>query len=724
MISMPDPRPTNEDRIRAALWFAERGFGVFSVWSTDDDGTCRCARHAACDQPGKHPIGNQGFHDSTRDPDRIRTMLGWPSEPNYGLVCPDGVFALDVDGDGIAQFAAIEERLGALPPTLTTRTANGRHVFLRWPDDLPRPLGRMFGFVTRWGSGASAGYVIGPRSVHRSGFVYAPDGQCMDITTLPDAWAAALVQPTPDTGDDAVLEFDSGYELVPPGFAGSRYDAIRDYIASRYMRGISKDEILAGVLTVLAPRFAQPLPEPDIRSRFERAWKGTSERLGPPMKDPRHPAHGTVLSDAAAAAATAAPAEPTISSDWPAPPDPIVYHGTVGEIVGQIASATEADPVGVLGSLLASIGVCMGHGRYIYQGSAQSPNLFLVLVGDSASGRKGTAGSIAREVMDAAYPEWSQLIVPGLGSGEGLIGYLKAREKLGDERALVMESEFGRLLTVMAREGSTLSPMVRDAWDGVPMGRILAREQAVVHSHHVGILAHVTPVELRQKLTGSDAANGFGNRFIWLGVRRSRLVPFPESPVKRVDRALLDDLGAAIEEAQMPGSLNWSPEARDEWESLYLELALQGRYGLFASMTARTEAQIVRLALVYALIDRASAIGVVHLQAARALWAYAERSVAYVFGSSTGDRHADALRDLIADGPVKWEDAKKELGLRTAADLASAVSLLESIGLAETARVRMTNVKQRVRIIRKRGTTTTTTTTTQGPAHEKGGKTA
>ncbi len=178
----------------------------------------------------------------------------------------------------------------------------------------------------------------------------------------------------------------------------------------------------------------------------------------------------------------------------------------------------------------------MGGLRYIYQGSAQAPNLFVVLVGDSSTGRKGTAGSIAREVMNRAYPDWTELIVAGLGSGEGLVGYLKANEKQGEHRALVMESEFGRLLTVMAREGSTLSPVVRDAWDGVPMGRVLAREQSIVHWHHVGVIAHVTPVELRAKLSGTDAANGFGNRFIWLAVRRTRLVPFPVSPVERVDQ--------------------------------------------------------------------------------------------------------------------------------------------------------------------------------------------
>src|SRR5512136_746756 len=90
-------RPTAEDRIRAATWFADRGFGVFSVWSADPDGTCRCPKRAACGSPGKHPIGRQGFLEHTRDPERIRTLLSAASEPNYGLVCPDGVFVLDVD---------------------------------------------------------------------------------------------------------------------------------------------------------------------------------------------------------------------------------------------------------------------------------------------------------------------------------------------------------------------------------------------------------------------------------------------------------------------------------------------------------------------------------------------------------------------------------------------------------------------------------------------------
>lgn len=705
-----EPRPTAEARIRAATWFADHGFGVLSVWSAGADGTCRCAKGAACSSAGKHPIGRQGFREHTRDHDRIRTLLSARSEPNYGLVCPDGVFVLDVDGDGVGRLAELEARLGALPLTLRTSTAHGQHVFLRWPAELPRPIGQLFGYVTRWGSGAGAGYVIGPRSVHPSGAVYAPASTCTDIAVLPDAWASAAVAPEPE--DDAIAA-TGGYQLPDAGFTGARYEAIRDYIASRYRRGISKDEIWAGVLAVLAPRFAEPLSEPELRERFDRAWADTPERLGEPLPDP-------AAEMALLAAAAAAPAWPA-ATDWPEPPDDdAVYHGPLGEIVRAVAPHTEADPVGILGTLLAMVGAAMGNLRYIYQGSAQAPNLFVVLVGDSSTGRKGTAGSIAREVMNRAYPDWASLIVAGLGSGEGLVGYLKAKEKQHESRALVMESEFGRLLTVMAREGSTLSPMVRDAWDGVPIGRILAREQMVVPSHHVGIIAHVTPVELRARLAGTDAANGFGNRFIWLAVRRTRLVPFPTSPVDRVDPALFAAVGAAIAEAKAPGEVPWSPEARDAWEDLYLEHSLRRPWGLSGAMTARREAQVVRLALVYALLDRSPVIDVPHLRAAQALWVYAERSVTSVFGTSTGDRHADALRLQLADGPLKWEDAKRALGVRSAAELEDAVALLESLGIAERAKTRVAGAKRPATILRLAGTTTRTTSTALAPAQAEG----
>lgn len=685
MSAVAPVRPTVEDRIRAALWFAARGFAVFSVWSTDPDGTCRCKDRGKCEQPGKHPVPGIGFKAATTDPGRIRAMLDTRMEPNWGMLPPEGVFILDVDGDGVARLEELEEQYGPLPATLRTNTAHGQHVFLRWPADMPRPIGQMFGYVTRWGTGATTGYVIGPRSVHATGAVYAPVEPLCEIAELPEAWAQATIAPA---HEDVIVIGRGAYELPEPGYSGGRYNEILRYVGSRYMRGDSEEEVWAGVLMVLAPRFADGLSEPELRSRFERAWKTTPGKFGPP----RTPAEPLVV-------APDATAEPVASLDWPAPPADIVYRGAVGEIVRLVADRTEADPVGILGSVLAAAGVCMGRYRTIYQGSDQGANLFVVLVGDSSSGRKGTAGSIARDIMAGAWPDWEQLVVAGLGSGEGLISHLKKVED-SEYRALVMESELGRLLTVMARDGSTLSPVVRDAWDGVPMGRFLARESALVRWHHVGVIAHITPVELREKLTNTDAANGFGNRFLWLAVRRTRLVPFPESPKNLIPSDLSNSISRAIEAAQVPGEVALSPTARDHWEALYAELAMRPRVGLRGAMVARIEAQIIRLALVYALLDRSEFIEVAHLEAARALWDYSERSVTHVFGESTGNRNADELRSRLADGPLEWEEARKALGVRSGADLSDAVELLASLGLAEVVKAERRGGGRRGRVIR------------------------
>lgn len=334
MTAMPNPRPSADDRIRAALWFADHGFGIFPVWSTEPNGTCRCAAHSACEQPGKHPVARNGFHDATRDHDRIRTFLSHASDPNYGLVCPDGVFALDVDGDGIARLATLEARYGALPPTLTTNTANGQHVFLRWPEGLPRPLGQMLGYVTRWGSGTGAGYVIGPRSVHASGKVYAPATGTTDIAEMPAAWARAVID---EKSRPVITIKGSGPASVQ---VGNRHEYLRNQ--ARHLRGLGlTGEALFGAVNALNLQLAEPKTEDavrraigDVETKFGRDLVADDEDEPDPDEDPSQPLHA-------------------ISSDPPAPLlierlDPeghTILYGTGGVGKGALACRWTADLV-------------------------------------------------------------------------------------------------------------------------------------------------------------------------------------------------------------------------------------------------------------------------------------------------------------------------------------------------------------------------------------------
>jgi hypothetical protein len=194
---------------------------------------------------------------------------------------------------------------------------------------------------------------------------------------------------------------------------------------------------------------------------------------------------------AATADATGGVQRTSAATGWPKPLDRAAYHGLAGQIVRAIEPHTEADPAAVLASFLVAYGNAVGRGPGFSLGATfHATNLYVLLVGPTSSGRKGTAGDEVRRVFKMAEPEWaSNRIVDGLSSGEGLVWqvrdpitkYRKARkEELGDadgmveeiedhgepdKRLLVIEGEFARPLKNMAREGNTLSPTLRALWD-------------------------------------------------------------------------------------------------------------------------------------------------------------------------------------------------------------------------------------------------------------------
>jgi hypothetical protein len=66
----------------------------------------------------------------------------------------------------------------------------------------------------------------------------------------------------------------------------------------------------------------------------------------------------------------------------------------------------------------------------------------------------------------------------------------------------------------------------------------------------------------------------------------------------------------------------------------------------------------MRLALLYALLDKSKVIRKAHLLAALACWEYVEASIEHIFGDSLGDPVADDLLRLLraaTDGMTRWE---------------------------------------------------------------------
>ena len=138
---------------------------------------------------------------------------------------------------------------------------------------------------------------------------------------------------------------------------------------------------------------------------------------------------------------------------------------------------------------------------------------------------------------------------------------------------------------------------------------------------HVSLIGHITQTELCRRLDDTEYANGFANRFLFVCVRRSKFLPDGGRPIDWTDLQL--KAKAALVKARTTGQMSFDAAAREKWRAVYRELS-EGRPGMLGAVTARATAQVVRLSLIYALLDQADCIRLEHLQAALACWRYAE----------------------------------------------------------------------------------------------------
>jgi hypothetical protein len=324
---------------------------------------------------------------------------------------------------------------------------------------------------------------------------------------------------------------------------------------------------------------------------------------------------------------------------WPEALAPAAYHGLAGDIVNTIAPHTEADPVAVLVQLLVACGALIGRGAWFQVGPTRHhPNEFVILVGDSARSRMDSSFDHVAKLLDQVDPDFESRISCGLSSGRKLVWAL--RDSHGeaadarDHRLLVTEFELTTVLK--ARRLSTLSSVLRQAWDGETLELLTRGSHARASEAHIAVIGHITAAELNRYTT--IFAGGLLKRFIFVACRRTQLLPEGGDGNPLAKAGLKARLAAALERAKGAGELRLHSSAKEHWGNTYIEMSKRSTEGVTGALTARAEAHCIRLALIYALLDGASSIKLEHLEAALALWEYAASSAAWALGDST-DRH-------------------------------------------------------------------------------------
>jgi hypothetical protein len=359
--------------------------------------------------------------------------------------------------------------------------------------------------------------------------------------------------------------------------------------------------------------------------------------------------------------------------------------GIVGDFVSLATKDSEADPAAVCITMLARFAAeVYGHaeneGPHIYIGETlHMPRLFVVICGNSSKARKGTSLSPVNKLFSREYcltSEMKSMNLPlparesggPLSTGEGLACQVKdeseeereRRRKLnpnepirymGDKRLMIQDEEFASGLACTKREGNTLSMGLRCFWDSGDYAPLTKNNPVRVKNAHICIITHITMQELAVALADVQAFNGFGNRFLWICARRSKLVALPSRMPMESIAPIQNQLWRLVAKAQQCGLVTMCAEAREQWTTIYPELSRE-HSGLAGSIINRAEAQTLRLALIYALLDGQNVIREHHLDSALALWRYAQDSALYIFGDRAADPLEEKILEALKQGPL------------------------------------------------------------------------
>lgn len=374
----------------------------------------------------------------------------------------------------------------------------------------------------------------------------------------------------------------------------------------------------------------------------------------------------------------------------PTLPEAALY-GVLRSIVDAATERSEATRTGVAAAVLANFAARFGGALGIDIGDdRRTLNLFMLVVGPTGVGRKGTSAALARILFDeldkrlawgwtdpdiadvlSLHPVPPLHTVTGVSSGQGLIeavrddGHYKDRGRehfvagREDKRLLVDLSEFSSVLRMFQQEGNILSQVLRDAYDGRPLEALSRTNPLKATGAHVCVLGHITMHEFRRLTTedrrSSEATNGLLNRFLICFSVRDKLEPNPQ-PVPddvraRLVSTLQDNVQAlfgtrpADHRSRRVVVMRLTEGARALWNDEYRRLAeMQFDSPIVAAVLSRRDAHVLVLSALLAALNGEHAVGVEALRAGIAWVHYMATTTTRVFVAYDERKRAEQLR--------------------------------------------------------------------------------
>jgi len=322
------------------------------------------------------------------------------------------------------------------------------------------------------------------------------------------------------------------------------------------------------------------------------------------------------------------------------------------DFIDIITPHSESSKMGLAFSFLTSLGNIIG--RKIYhkvESDKHYSNLFMCLVGGTSTGRKGTSWGRVKSFFNLVDSDWvRQNIKGGLYNGVGLIHSVRDEKKeyskkekeevivdtgVIDKRLLAVQTEFVTVLNLSKGDSNIISSVLRDAWDGGILTTLIKNSRDIATNPHISIIGHITPSELNQSISKSDLSNGFANRFLWVFVEMTKELPFggdlDDSELIPIAEKVKDIIKWVNSKNEI--KMIWDEEAKGAWIECYSDL-VKDFDGVLGTVTSRAAPQVLRLIILFAIMDKNNIMSKKHLESALILWRYSLQSADYIFGNN------------------------------------------------------------------------------------------
>ena len=346
---------------------------------------------------------------------------------------------------------------------------------------------------------------------------------------------------------------------------------------------------------------------------------------------------------------------------------PVALHGILEDMVYAACANSEAVPAAVAIHILARFAATLGRTAFIEIGDQRRHlRMNALIVGPTAKGRKGTSSEMPRKLFHmveerASAPPLHQLTA--LATGEGLIHQLRdphiwmTGEKeytdpgVLDKRLFCDVSEFAGVLAQGRRDGATLTTVIRDAFDGIPLTIPTKTSFNQATDTHIVIVGSVPETEIVKNLSEVDKTNGFANRFPMFYSARSKIVPLPLPTDPAYMEHFATHLHNSLYLGTQAGHVQMDGDARAYWrDELYHRIESMDYPANVASLLARRSLFTLIFAALLALLNHNRLIEVAHLDAADAWMDYWVETALFVFSSSESTEQTKkvaALKDEV-----------------------------------------------------------------------------